>query len=121
MVCFDTPTSRATSSTARPASTCFRAAIICASVCLLLDIHSSPFFRKNHTQLCANLGEQVTSTAKLSGGIYSYDNRGHVADNSQCTPQNCATGTFPVAYQYDLIGDELTATNGVGITLTETY
>jgi len=30
--------SRATSSTARPASTCFKAAIICASVCLLRDM-----------------------------------------------------------------------------------
>src|SRR6266487_4104783 len=38
MVCFDTPTSRATSSTARPASTCFKAAIISASLCLLRDM-----------------------------------------------------------------------------------
>src|SRR5271165_7181745 len=37
-VCFDTPTSRATSSTLRPASNCFSAPIICASVCLLFDI-----------------------------------------------------------------------------------
>src|SRR5581483_1524906 len=38
MVCFDTPSSRATSSVARPASTCFSAAIICASLCLLMLI-----------------------------------------------------------------------------------
>src|SRR6266566_46230 len=38
IVCFDTPTSRATSSTARPASTCFKAAIISASLCLLRDM-----------------------------------------------------------------------------------
>ena len=37
-VCLDTPSSPATSSTARPASTCLRAAIICASVCLLRDM-----------------------------------------------------------------------------------
>src|ERR1019366_251900 len=43
MVCFDTPTSRATSSTLRPASNCFSAPIICASMCLLFDIPSSPF------------------------------------------------------------------------------
>ncbi len=30
-----------------------------ASVCLLLDIPSSPFFRTKHTQLCAETGEQV--------------------------------------------------------------
>ena len=29
-------------------------------MCLLLDIRSSPFFRKNHTQLCAERGDQVT-------------------------------------------------------------
>jgi len=34
----DTPTSRATSSTFRLASTCFSAPIICASLCLLFDI-----------------------------------------------------------------------------------
>jgi hypothetical protein len=39
---FETPYSRATSSTVRPASTCFGAAIICASVCLLLLI-THPF------------------------------------------------------------------------------
>src|SRR5579864_1240359 len=37
-VCLLTPTSRATSSTLRPASTCFSAAIISDSVCLLRDI-----------------------------------------------------------------------------------
>jgi len=30
-------------------------------VCLLFDIPSSPFFRTNHTQLCAETGEQVTA------------------------------------------------------------
>ena len=44
----------------RPGSTCFSAPIICASVCLLFDILSSPFFRTNHTQLCAETGEQVS-------------------------------------------------------------
>src|SRR5579859_7722779 len=38
MVCLLTPTSRATSSVFRPASTCFSAATICASVRLLFDI-----------------------------------------------------------------------------------
>src|SRR6266581_7015675 len=42
MVCFETPTSRATSSAFRPASSCLSAPIICASVCWLFDINS-PF------------------------------------------------------------------------------
>ncbi len=37
-VCFETPTSRATSSAFRPASSCLSAPIICASLCLLFDI-----------------------------------------------------------------------------------
>ena len=31
-------------------------------MCLLFDILSSPSFRTNHTQLCAETGEQVTTT-----------------------------------------------------------
>src|SRR5271154_4594692 len=65
MVCFDTPTSRATSSALRPASICFSAPIIRASVCLLFDMPSSPFFRTNHTQLCAETGEQVNGLGRL--------------------------------------------------------
>ncbi len=45
---------------ASPASTCFSAPIIWASVCLLFDILSSPFFRTNHSQVCAETGEQVS-------------------------------------------------------------
>jgi hypothetical protein len=36
---------QATSSALRPASNCFSAPIICASVCRLFDIHCSPSFR----------------------------------------------------------------------------
>ena len=37
-VCFDTPTSRATSSAVRPASICFSAAIIRASLCMEIQV-----------------------------------------------------------------------------------
>jgi CheY-like chemotaxis protein len=40
-------------------------------VCLLLDVHSSPFVRKNHTQLCAERGDQVNNhydTVQASDG-----------------------------------------------------
>jgi len=53
--------------------------------------------------------------------VFSYDTLGHVIDNSQCTPQNCGTTTFPLTYTYDLQDDELTGTNGVGVTLTYSY
>jgi hypothetical protein len=44
-------------------------------VCLLFDIPSSPFFRTNHTQLCAETGEQVTlaQSETLVGSVVKYD------------------------------------------------
>jgi len=51
--------------------------------------------------------------------VYSYDELGRVKNNSQCTPQNCAASTvFPINYSYDLLGDTLTVTNGMGVTFT---
>ena len=41
-----------------PASNCFSAPIICASVCLLFDIFLPPFVR-NHTRTCSEIREQV--------------------------------------------------------------
>ncbi|MBI3662082.1 MAG: RHS repeat protein, partial [Acidobacteria bacterium] len=57
----------------------------------------------------------------LSAEVFSYDSMGRVLNNSQCTPQNCPSATFPVSYTYDLIGDALTGTNGLGVTLTYAY
>ncbi len=45
------------------ASSAFKPGAPLASVCLLFDIPASPFFRTNHTQLCAERGDQVTLTA----------------------------------------------------------
>src|SRR3990170_7319906 len=61
MVCLDTPTSRATSSAFRPASTCFNAAMMSASVCLPLDMLLPLSDLRNHIQFRADLGEQVKS------------------------------------------------------------
>ena len=55
-----TPTSRATSSAFRPASICLTAAIICASVCLLLDINPSPSLLPNRSQIWTNSRGQVS-------------------------------------------------------------
>jgi YD repeat-containing protein len=57
----------------------------------------------------------------LSGAVYSYDEMGRVWTNSQCTPQNCGTSVFPVAYTYNKAGGIVTATNGMGTTLTYGY
>lgn len=55
-------TSRATSSAFRPASVCLTAAIICASVCLLLDIVPRLPEYENRTRFCAENGDQATDS-----------------------------------------------------------
>jgi YD repeat-containing protein len=64
----------------------------------------------------------VSPVQTQAAEVYSYNAMGHLIDNSQCTPQNCGSSTaFPVTYTYDLLGDELTGTNGLGTTLTYAY
>ncbi len=57
----------------------------------------------------------------LSAEVFSYDGMGRVRINSQCTPQNCPSAVFPLSYDYDLVGNILSATNGTGVTLTYFY
>jgi RHS repeat-associated protein len=65
------------------------------------------------------MSSEATASPNPTAKIFSYDKLGRVKDNSQCTPQNCsASAVFPVTYTYDLLGDTLTATNGMGVTLT---
>ncbi len=76
--------------------------------------------------LTNTLGRQSSSYVTgaggtLSGDVFSYDSMGRALNNSQCTPQNCSSGMFPIAYSYDLIGDMLMGTNGLGMTLTYSY
>src|SRR5579875_3327598 len=66
MVCLLTPCSRATSSVVRPASTCFSAAMICASVCLLLLIRPSPFLRPDRIPIWTDSGGQVSGKNRLA-------------------------------------------------------
>jgi len=51
----------------------------------------------------------------------SYDKMGRPAEEWQCTPVNCGTGTFALPYTYGLAGELLTFTNGAGVTLTNQY
>src|ERR1700681_1920024 len=86
MVCLDTPTSRATSSTLRPDSTCFTAAMICASVCALLLIRFLlPFVRLSDAR-CADYGEQVTSEGSRTAIV-------NAALSRMTTAPACATAT----------------------------
>jgi YD repeat-containing protein len=59
---------------------------------------------------------ESTAGSLQTGSVFSYDKMGRVADNSQCTPQNCGTGVFTIQYtQYDLLGN-LTAVQFSGLT-----
>jgi RHS repeat-associated protein len=56
-----------------------------------------------------------------AGEVFSYDKLGRAKVNSQCTPQNCSANTvFPITYNYDLLGDMTSGTNGMGVALNYT-
>src|SRR5438876_11354482 len=90
MVCLDTPTSRATSSTARPASTCFKALIISASLCLPLDMVLPLSFDEIIFNFVRNQGSRSLNAApsgverKLCGSV----KRPLVMDDSYALPRH---------------------------------
>src|SRR5271155_4575621 len=67
MVCFDTPSSRPTSSARRPASNCFNAPIISASLCFPFDI-TPLLVPQNHIHFPAVSGEQVSDPQRFADG-----------------------------------------------------
>jgi RHS repeat-associated protein len=65
---------------------------------------------------------ESTAGPNATGSVFSYDQMGRVANNSQCTPQNCGTGVFAFQYtQYDSVGDLISATNAAGVTFNYAY
>ena len=46
---------------------------------------------------------------------------GQVASQTQCTPEDCGTGSFTLSYTYDYLGNMLTASNGEGVTISYAY
>jgi len=74
------------------------------------------------TDTAGRLSSESTTGTNPTGELFSYDAMGRAQLNSQCTPQNCGSGTaFPVSYGYDLAGDLLSSTNGTGVTLSYSY
>lgn len=71
--------------------------------------------------LTNQIGRLTTEYDGNTGSVFSYDPMGRVNQNHQCTPQNCGSGDFPIAYTYDLLGDILTSTDGQVNTYTRTY
>lgn len=73
------------------------------------------------TGLQKTVGRLVESSVGTARTVNSYDPMGRVLNQWQCTPQNCGTAWFSLAYQYDYLGNPTSSTNGKGVTLTYGY
>jgi RHS repeat-associated protein len=62
-----------------------------------------------------------SSNNVIGGSVYSYDAAGRITNNSQCTPRNCASGTYSISYGYSLGGQMTASTNGQGVAFTYQY
>jgi RHS repeat-associated protein len=65
--------------------------------------------------------EFAGATGAKSSTVFSYDPVGRITGANQCSPVTCGWSGYAVRYSYDLVGDILTATNGLGVTFTYTY
>jgi RHS repeat-associated protein len=73
------------------------------------------------TNTVGRLSSESTGGTYPTGSVFSYDAMGHVIDNSQCTPLNCASNSaYPVLYAYAVPG-MATSTNGNGNTFAYGY
>jgi hypothetical protein len=87
-VCFDPPTSRATSSALRPASNCFRAPIICGSVCSssTYPLPLSP--TQINSALCGNRGASQFNATKTNILEYTQSRPKNEKNNVPCFERN---------------------------------
>jgi RHS repeat-associated protein len=53
--------------------------------------------------------------------IFGYDAVGRVVLDNQCLPDYCPSGGVPLNYTYDLLGDMTSYSNGVGVTLSQSF
>lgn len=72
------------------------------------------------TNVIGRLTEAYTSPL-VGAEILGYDSVGRVIMNNRCTPLDCGSGNRPMGYTYDFLGDMTSASNGVGVTFTNTY
>ena len=80
---------------------------------------TNPKYRKTR----ALVGRTCTASSGgyTAGEVFSYDPMGRVTINDQCTPGTCGVSApNPVSYSYDYLGNQLSATNGTGVTFTYT-
>jgi len=64
----------------------------------------------------------ATAAGGTAGTIFSYDSMGRIAQEWQCTPLNCGSGTFSLQYVYDYLGDVTSLVNSrEGVTYSYSY
>jgi RHS repeat-associated protein len=71
--------------------------------------------------LSNTVGRLTTEFSGSTGQIFSYDSMGRPTVNYQCTPRVCGTTAYLLSYAYDLAGDRISASNGVGVTFSYSY
>jgi RHS repeat-associated protein len=89
-----------------------------------LDYDESSVNGNTLTNTIGRLSSEYTgpSTAVGSKSILSYDAPGWTVQDIQCTPQNCANGTYlTFNYGYDGVGDVTSSGNGIIFTYALTY
>jgi RHS repeat-associated protein len=67
------------------------------------------------------VGRITQASAGTAITVNSYDLVGRIKNQWQCTPQNCGTTFFNLAYNYDYMGNIISSANGMGVTLTYGY
>ena len=73
------------------------------------------------TNTIGRMSSQATGSPFFAGQIFSFDSMGRPTLNAQCTPRTCPSGVYNMHYQYDLLGDTISADNGVGVTFNYSY
>ena len=64
------------------------------------------------------LGHLTSETAGSTADALSYDAMGRVMNNWQCFSSDCSSHSYDLAYTYDLLGFQLSSTNGAGTTFS---
>jgi RHS repeat-associated protein len=67
------------------------------------------------------VGRLVKASTSNTRTVNSYDLMGRIATKWQCTPQNCGSGWYTLAYGYDLASNITSFTDGAGHTFTQTF
>jgi RHS repeat-associated protein len=68
----------------------------------------------NTANRLSSISTQDATGKVLTGEVLGYDAAGSVANNSQCTPQNCGTGVFQNTYTTDQMGNIAAFNNNWG-------